>query len=308
MPNKWTDEKTEYLKSHYMDKTLDELADDLGVSRPTVINKKKELGLRVSKPETKWTEEKTEYLKAHYMDKTVKELADDLEVSIATIYFRKKELNLQGHKPQRGTAINWTDDKIRYLKTHYACQTLKETADVLGVSEATIHYKIKELGITRLKAKRFSVWTPGRIKYLKEHCGDETIGELSNHLGISMETIRAEMKLLQLRGLKRGCHTVKWTEEKTEYLKAHYMDKTLRELADELGVNPLTITNKKRELGLCGAKYGNKWTDEKTEYLKAHYMDKTVKELADELGVAQSTVANKKSKLGLINTRSKRKE
>ena len=100
----------------------------------------------------------------------------------------------------------------------------------------------------------------------------------------------------------------KWTDEKAEYLKAHYMDKTLDELADDLGVSQITITNKKRKLGLCGAKYGNKWTDEKTEYLKAHYMDKTVKELADELGVAQSTVANKKSKLGLINTRSKRKE
>ena len=41
MPNKWTDEKAEYIKAHYMDKTLDELADDLGVSRPTVINKKR---------------------------------------------------------------------------------------------------------------------------------------------------------------------------------------------------------------------------------------------------------------------------
>lgn len=45
MPNKWTDEKTEYLKAHYMDKTLDELADDLGVSQSTVANKKSKLGL-----------------------------------------------------------------------------------------------------------------------------------------------------------------------------------------------------------------------------------------------------------------------
>ena len=45
MPNKWTDEKTEYLKAHYMDKTLDELADDLGVSQSTVANNKSKLGL-----------------------------------------------------------------------------------------------------------------------------------------------------------------------------------------------------------------------------------------------------------------------
>lgn len=45
MPNKWTDEKTEYLKSHYMDKTLRELADELGVAQSTVANKKSKLGL-----------------------------------------------------------------------------------------------------------------------------------------------------------------------------------------------------------------------------------------------------------------------
>lgn len=101
MPNKWTDEKTEYLKSHYMDKTLDELADDLGVSRPTVINKKKELGLRVSKPETKWTEEKTEYLKAHYMDKTVKELADELGVAQSTVANKKSKLGLINTRSKR---------------------------------------------------------------------------------------------------------------------------------------------------------------------------------------------------------------
>lgn len=45
MPNKWTDEKAEYLKAHYMDKTVKELADELGVAQSTVANKKSKLGL-----------------------------------------------------------------------------------------------------------------------------------------------------------------------------------------------------------------------------------------------------------------------
>ena len=55
-----------------------------------------------------------------------------------------------------GKRFEWTDEKIQYLREHYATETADDIADVLGCSDSTVSYKAKALGLE--KSPDFHKW------------------------------------------------------------------------------------------------------------------------------------------------------
>ena len=60
--------------------------------------------------------------------------------------------------------IDWTEEKLQYLREHYPKGTAQEIADVVGCSDTTVNVKARELGIKKDASFRK---TDFRYRYVK---------------------------------------------------------------------------------------------------------------------------------------------
>ena len=52
--------------------------------------------------------------------------------------------------------IDWTEEKLQYIRYHYPTETAQDIADVLGCSDCTVNVKAKELGVSKSPSFRKS--------------------------------------------------------------------------------------------------------------------------------------------------------
>ena len=52
--------------------------------------------------------------------------------------------------------IDWTEEKLQYIREHYPTETAQDIADVLGCSDCTVNVKAKELGVCKAPSFRKS--------------------------------------------------------------------------------------------------------------------------------------------------------
>ncbi len=52
--------------------------------------------------------------------------------------------------------IEWTEEKLQYLREHYPTETAQDIADVIGCSDCTVNVKAKMLGIVKAPSFRKS--------------------------------------------------------------------------------------------------------------------------------------------------------
>ena len=52
--------------------------------------------------------------------------------------------------------IDWTEEKLQYIREHYPTETAQDIADVLGCSDCTVNVKAKELGVVKAPTFRKS--------------------------------------------------------------------------------------------------------------------------------------------------------
>lgn len=45
--------------------------------------------------------------------------------------------------------IDWTEEKLQYIREHYPTETAQDIADVIGCSDCTVNVKAKELGVSK---------------------------------------------------------------------------------------------------------------------------------------------------------------
>lgn len=45
--------------------------------------------------------------------------------------------------------IEWTEDKLQYIREHYPTETAQDIADVIGCSDSTVRMKAMELGLKK---------------------------------------------------------------------------------------------------------------------------------------------------------------
>ena len=52
--------------------------------------------------------------------------------------------------------IDWTEEKLQYIREHYPTETAQDIADVIGCSDCTVNVKAKMLGVVKASSFRKS--------------------------------------------------------------------------------------------------------------------------------------------------------
>ena len=55
-----------------------------------------------------------------------------------------------------GKKIEWTEEKLEYIREHYPTEAASEIADAIGCSDTTVSVMAKKLGLT--KSPDFHTW------------------------------------------------------------------------------------------------------------------------------------------------------
>lgn len=113
----------------------------------------------------------------------------------------------------------WTKKETRYIKSNYKKCTVKEIADALGMSEASVRNKALRLGI---KSKR--IWTDRQNSYVENNYGIESISTIAKKIG------KTEKQVIS----KAGALGLGYFREQTENL-------TLAEMSRLLGRHKNTV-------------------------------------------------------------------
>lgn len=94
----WTSENIDYLRSHYLDASWEEMASHIGCSSASVIVKCRSLGLRkphVYRPKRVWSDSELRYLCDHFPFESAGDIADVIGVTYPLVMSKAKELGLR---------------------------------------------------------------------------------------------------------------------------------------------------------------------------------------------------------------------
>lgn len=101
MKREWTQQEEQYLIDNIGKYTLSAIANDLGRSYNSVLNKAKRLGIH--RPEDRrqfWTEDETMYLEHYYSKKSVEWIAMKLSRSQVSVKAKARKLGLNAYKSE----------------------------------------------------------------------------------------------------------------------------------------------------------------------------------------------------------------
>jgi len=129
-----------------------------------------------------------------------------------------------------GRKFDWTDTKIRQLRTYFSITPNKELAELLKCSVDVVGKKARELGLK----KRVVSWSQEQDEYLKKHYAKGDWGEMESELGKSKAQIQFRASKLNL---KRERIKVNANIDK-DYVSYHYNGYNLHDLAKKFNVPP----------------------------------------------------------------------
>lgn len=174
----------------------------------------------------------------------------------------------------------WNEEKIEYLREHYADTINDELAIKLSVTVDDIRRKAKSLKLKKSdKGKKITSWSKEDVQTLKDNYDDKTVKELVVILNNKFTEIQIRNKVIKLN-LKKG-NT--WTDELIQYLKDNCGELSIQEMKDDKlkDFSEKAIYKKMYSLGLSDSDY-YQWTEEDIEIMKKFYPLKTNKELQEE--------------------------
>lgn len=190
--------------------------------------------------------------------------------------------------------IEWTEEKIEYLKNNYGSTPVSEMMVFLCVGQTAIYKKARELGL----CKTF-LWTPEKIQILKENYATASWEELFDLLG----TQNKDCIIHKAYVLKISRDTYKWLPEQIDFLKENYDKYSVQELSQKLGKTENAITTKAYILGISH----HLWTPEEEALLKELYPIHSNQYLAENIfiGRRKESIRTKALKMGLHKTKEK---
>ena len=217
---------------------------------------------------------------------------DELEQEIP----KEKEKPIYNYKP-------WNRTEDDFIKINHDKMNIEEIAQRLGRTEASIRNRIYKLNPNKGTYGRHKNWTKEDIDYLKKNYSEMTNKDIGKALNRSEGAVSNKAFNLSLDNGLIGINTSKsglrWSEKDINYLKKHYSDLSLGELAEKLKRSKRAIVNKVKELGIPERKEKKEWTDEDTEILKETYGEMSSREIARILDRTVGSVDTRISKLGL---------
>lgn len=152
---KFTDEEEKYIEHHYSrgEKSVSQIARDLGYDRGVVRRKAKEMGLEKVFPKGTqgkkyiWTKEKDALLIRLYdsSDVTVVDIAEEFGTSEDTVTKRAKSFGLN-----KRIRNSYSKENIDEIKDKARSMSIVKIANSIGFSEESVRKKVKELGLKNL--------------------------------------------------------------------------------------------------------------------------------------------------------------
>lgn len=174
------------------------VAEIMGISRKSVLGKRKRLGIESFAVGTQfwhpWTEEDI----ARLGKTTDRELAEQLGIQPMCVTAKRRQMGIESFKETSGlkTSRVWTEREIALMGT----KTDVEVARELGISKVTVQKKRVQLGITTDFSRTLDrgKWTPEILARL----GEEPLQKIAEELGVTREAVRR--KCLKLGIMERS--------------------------------------------------------------------------------------------------------
>ncbi len=263
-------------------------------------------------------EEIEEQIKRLYEEgKTHGKIAKELNLSLADTrnylrklreegkIFTKKEIKTRNEEAR----IRERRKKVEILLNNND-RTREEIAQELGISVTIVGKDILYLegqeGTQKILTNQRIEERRKKVKILLNNNG-RTRKEIAQELGISLTTLRKDILYLEEQEGTQKIPTSQKIEERRKKVEKLYIDKTQKEIADELGVSPITIErdiNFLRREGkiddgqtrMKSIKQRERRKDKvevrKKQIQNLYELGKTQTEIAKELHVSQPTVSN----------------
>ena len=97
--------------------------------------------------------------------------------------------------------IDWTDEMIDYLLSHYRTDSCMDMSLYLGVSAPSVSLQLRRmgLGVGHGGKNKSREWSDSELSYLREHFPHESSVDIADALGISSQTVRTKAYELGLK-------------------------------------------------------------------------------------------------------------
>jgi len=162
------------------------VAEIMGISRKSVMGKRKRLGIESFAVGTQfwhpWTEEEI----ARLGITTDRELAEQLGIQPMCVTAKRRQLGIESFTKASGLKASreWTERELALLGT----KTDNEVARELGLAKGIVWKKRNQLGISTIfSSKRSPVkWTP----HILARLGNEPLQKIAEDIGVTREAVR----------------------------------------------------------------------------------------------------------------------
>ncbi len=148
--HKWTRAEELYIKQHYKNFRIKEIAAHLGHTTAIVKVHAYKMGLRKNQP---WTSENDEYLKRVYGVIPVKKISQKLQKKMSAIYRRANIMHITKPRVFRF----WSPGDLQFLRENYLKMSLNDLAKHLNRTYWAIGQKTSRMGLIKselIKKKR----------------------------------------------------------------------------------------------------------------------------------------------------------
>lgn len=293
---RWTEEEIKILKRYYAKKGSHFVAERVGHSPDTVMNKAAELGIRYHKTRP-WKPHEDRYIREKYHKKEVASIARALKRTPRSVQHRAEYLKLT--KP---AADKWSAEDIAALHKLYPDRnyTLDLIAKILNRSKNSVLLKAVRMGLSR--ASHIHRWSKPDHNYLVKNAGKKSYREIANHIGIKTYQVALYAKKIGVKIQDKG---LSWSQEEKEFIRKNYYKMPAKEIARLLNRTLNAVKNTASRMGVSKNKR-EPWSGKELDYLKNNYAQKTIVEIAKALNRSKESVRAKVVRLSL-RKRKKRK-
>ncbi len=296
MRKRWTEEEIKILKRYYARKGSHFVAERVGHSPDTVMNKAAELGIRFHRTRP-WKSHEDRYIREKYHKKKIASIARSLKRTPRSVQHRAEYLKLT--KP---AADKWSAEDIAALHKLYTDRnyTLDLIAKILNRSKNSVLLKAVRMGLSR--ASHIHRWSKHDHNYLLKNAGEKSYRDIANHLGIKNYQVALYAKKIGIKIQDKG---LSWSQEEKDFIRKNYYKMPAKEIARRLNRTLNAVKNTASRMGVSEDKR-EPWTSRQLDYLKNNYADKTIVEIAKALNRSKKSVHAKAVRLRL-RKRKKRK-
>ncbi len=143
----WTPHESQYLRDNYQTMTLEQIANSLGRTRPSVACRAAKLGLKKDlrcPSGEKWTPEQDQYIRDHWQKFSDEEIAAAVGHPVPSTRARRLKLGLKHRAGCKGP--DWTQEELDYIREVWGDKTVPQIAKHLGRSVTAVKVKTARLG------------------------------------------------------------------------------------------------------------------------------------------------------------------